>query len=126
MFNMILCDLRDRAGDEACGIRSLPVVLGDKGTRWLLVALLAGIEALALGAWALSTDAHRGVWAIMCILGPLYLGGMLIAAASVLKQNPRPTTADIKNGMNGHLCRCGTHYRIVRAIERAAREGARP
>ena len=54
------------------------------------------------------------------------IGGMLIAATSVLKQNPRPSTADIKNGMNGHLCRCGTHYRIVRAIERAAREGARP
>ena len=85
MFNMILCDLRDRAGDEACGIRSLPVVLGDKGTRWLLVALLVGIEALALGAWWLSIDAHRGVWGVMCILGPLYLGGMLFAV-----RRPRP------------------------------------
>ncbi|MEZ0255666.1 MAG: UbiA family prenyltransferase, partial [Chthoniobacter sp.] len=62
MFNMIVCDLRDRAGDAACGIRSLPVMLGDKGTRWLLFALLVGIEALGLGKWLLSTDAHRGAW----------------------------------------------------------------
>jgi len=74
MFNMILCDLRDRTGDEACGIRSLPVVLGEKRTRWLLVALLIGIEALALGAWILASDAHRNAWAVMCVLGPLYLG----------------------------------------------------
>lgn len=79
MFNMILCDLRDRVGDEACGIRSLPVVLGDRGTRWLLVALLIVIEALALGAWGLASDAHRGAWAVMCVLGPVYLGGMLLA-----------------------------------------------
>jgi 4-hydroxybenzoate polyprenyltransferase len=76
---MILCDLRDRAGDEACGIRSLPVVLGDKRTRWLLVALLVGIEALALGACLLATAAHRNAWAIMCVVGPIYLGGMLLA-----------------------------------------------
>jgi nicotinate dehydrogenase subunit A len=50
--------------------------------------------------------------------------GMLIAAASLLKQNPKPSLADIKEGMSGHLCRCGAHYRIARAIERGAREGA--
>jgi 4-hydroxybenzoate polyprenyltransferase len=79
MFNMIVCDLRDRAGDEACGIRSLPVVLGERGTRWLLVALLAGIEALAIGAWGLTSNAHRATWGVMCVLGPIYLGGMLLA-----------------------------------------------
>ena len=63
MFNMILCDLRDRAGDETCGIRSLPVMLGDKRTRRLLIALLAVIEVLALGAWAVASSAHRRIWA---------------------------------------------------------------
>ncbi|HSI12889.1 MAG TPA: UbiA family prenyltransferase, partial [Chthoniobacter sp.] len=79
MFNMIVCDLRDRAGDAACGIRSLPVMLGDKGTRWLLFALLVGIEALGLGKWLLSTDAHRGAWGMMSLFAPLYLGGILLA-----------------------------------------------
>jgi 4-hydroxybenzoate polyprenyltransferase len=79
MFNMIVCDLRDRAGDEACGIRSLPVVLGERGTRRLLVVLLVGIELLALGACAVASDTHRHAWAVMCILGPLYLGTLLLA-----------------------------------------------
>ncbi len=39
LFNMLLCDLRDRAGDAQCGIRSIPVVFGEKGTRGLLWAL---------------------------------------------------------------------------------------
>jgi 4-hydroxybenzoate polyprenyltransferase len=78
MFNMIVCDLRDRVGDEACGIRSLPVALGEKGTRWLLAALLAGIEALAIVSVAIS-GAHRGVWLVLCVLGPIYLGGILWA-----------------------------------------------
>ena len=79
LFNMIICDLRDRAGDEACGIRSLPVVLGEKGTRRLLAALLGGIEVLALSAYALASDTHRASWAIICLLGPMYLGGLLLA-----------------------------------------------
>src|SRR5438552_14282439 len=53
------------------------------------------------------------------------ISGMIIAAAALLKKNPKPSLAEIKSGMDGHLCRCGTHLRIVRAIERAAREGVR-
>ena len=39
LFNMLLCDLRDRAGDAQCRIRSIPVVLGEKGTQRLLWTL---------------------------------------------------------------------------------------
>ena len=53
------------------------------------------------------------------------ISGMVIAAAALLKRKPNPSVAEIKVGMNGHLCRCGTHLRIVRAIERAAKEGVR-
>jgi 4-hydroxybenzoate polyprenyltransferase len=42
LFNMLLCDLRDREGDARCGIRSIPVVLGEKGTQRLLWALASG------------------------------------------------------------------------------------
>ena len=51
------------------------------------------------------------------------ISGIIIAAAALLKQNPKPSLAQIKAGINGHLCRCGTHLRILRAIERAANEG---
>jgi nicotinate dehydrogenase subunit A len=54
------------------------------------------------------------------------ISGMVIAAAALLKRNPKPLLAEIKSGMDGHLCRCGTHLRIVRAIARAAEAGVRP
>jgi isoquinoline 1-oxidoreductase alpha subunit len=48
--------------------------------------------------------------------------GQLMEAAALLKRNPRPTRAQIIQGMDGHLCRCGTYPRIVRAIERVVAE----
>jgi nicotinate dehydrogenase subunit A len=51
------------------------------------------------------------------------ISGMVIAAAALLKRNPSPSRAEIVAALDGHLCRCGTHLRIVRAVERAAREG---
>ena len=48
--------------------------------------------------------------------------GQIMAAAVLLRETPRPTDADIDDAMCGNLCRCGTYPRIVRAIERAAKE----
>jgi aerobic-type carbon monoxide dehydrogenase small subunit (CoxS/CutS family) len=46
--------------------------------------------------------------------------GMIIQAADLLSSTPRPSEAQIKTNMNGHLCRCGTYNGIVRAIQRAS------
>ena len=51
--------------------------------------------------------------------------GMIIAAADLLKRNPRPTEAQVRESLAGHLCRCGTYNRIVRAILRAAQANGR-
>jgi len=53
--------------------------------------------------------------------------GMIMNAYSLLLQNPKPTREEIIEGMEYNLCRCGTHVRIIRAIETAAQEmkGAR-
>jgi len=48
--------------------------------------------------------------------------GQIMQAAALLRENPRPTRAQIVQGMNGNLCRCGTYGRIVRAVQRAAKE----
>jgi isoquinoline 1-oxidoreductase alpha subunit len=48
--------------------------------------------------------------------------GQIMQAAALLKETPRPTRAQIVQHMNGNLCRCGTYNRIVRAIQRAAKE----
>jgi aerobic-type carbon monoxide dehydrogenase small subunit (CoxS/CutS family) len=46
--------------------------------------------------------------------------GMIITAAELLERTPRPTEDQIRSFMNGHLCRCGTYPRIIKAIDRAA------
>jgi len=46
--------------------------------------------------------------------------GMIIQAAELLSKTPRPTEAQIRSAMNGHLCRCGSYPRVIKAIERAA------
>ena len=46
--------------------------------------------------------------------------GILVAAKALLDRNPRPSDADIDAALERHLCRCGTHNRIRRAIHRAA------
>jgi aerobic-type carbon monoxide dehydrogenase small subunit (CoxS/CutS family) len=48
--------------------------------------------------------------------------GMILGAYSLLIENAQPTEAEIIQGMNDHLCRCGAHQRIVQAILQAARE----
>ena len=48
--------------------------------------------------------------------------GQIMSAADLLKWNPHPTRDEILAQMSGHICRCGTYLRILRAIERAARE----
>ena len=52
------------------------------------------------------------------------INGMIMTAEALLRQNPDPTEAEIKRALAANLCRCGTHTRIVKAIRRAATEGA--
>jgi isoquinoline 1-oxidoreductase alpha subunit len=46
--------------------------------------------------------------------------GQIMAATALLKQNPKPTDADIDKAMSGNICRCGTYCRIRAAIKQVA------
>jgi nicotinate dehydrogenase subunit A len=46
--------------------------------------------------------------------------GMIMAAAALLSASPSPSIDQVKQGLAGNLCRCGTHTRILRAVVRAA------
>ena len=48
------------------------------------------------------------------------MNGIIMTAKVLLDKNPSPTDADIKKALNGNLCRCGSHVRVLRAIKRAA------
>ncbi len=46
--------------------------------------------------------------------------GMMVKAAELLSKNSRPSDAQIRAAMNGHLCRCGSYPRMMQAIRRAS------
>lgn len=46
--------------------------------------------------------------------------GLIMAAVALLNANPRPTDGEVRKALDGHLCRCGSHNRVVRAVLRAA------
>lgn len=50
--------------------------------------------------------------------------GMVMTAKALLERNPDPTEEQVREALDGVLCRCGTHIRIVRAVLRAAKEGS--
>lgn len=50
--------------------------------------------------------------------------GIVMTAAALLKRNPAPSDGEIREALEGKLCRCGSHPRILRAIRRAAEAAA--
>jgi nicotinate dehydrogenase subunit A len=52
------------------------------------------------------------------------MNGIIMTAKVLLDKTPNPTEADIRRALNGNLCRCGSHVRVLRAIQRAASEKA--
>ena len=50
------------------------------------------------------------------------ISGIAISASSLISQNKSPTETEIREALEKHLCRCGSHGRVIRAIQRAAHE----
>jgi nicotinate dehydrogenase subunit A len=48
------------------------------------------------------------------------MNGIIMTAKVLLDKNPNPSATDIRRALNGNLCRCGSHVRVIRAIQRAA------
>jgi nicotinate dehydrogenase subunit A len=48
------------------------------------------------------------------------INGMVMTTKALLDKTPKPTDAQIKEALDGNLCRCGTHVRILRAVKRAS------
>jgi nicotinate dehydrogenase subunit A len=48
------------------------------------------------------------------------INGMIMTASAFLAQNPKPSEQQVRAALDGNLCRCGTHMRILRAVRRAA------
>jgi aerobic-type carbon monoxide dehydrogenase small subunit (CoxS/CutS family) len=53
------------------------------------------------------------------------LSGILMSAAALLARNPQPGRAEVAAALDRHLCRCGVHNRIIRAVQKAGAAMAR-
>jgi aerobic carbon-monoxide dehydrogenase small subunit len=79
------------------------------------------IQGLANGEWHPLQSAFHAEHALQC---GYCTPGMILASADLLRDNPNPTDEQIREGLEGNLCRCTGYEHIVRAVRRAAQAGA--
>lgn len=111
-------------GVSQCGTCS--VIIDGKAVRSCVTALSAtankkitSIEGLAAGGRLHPLQqAFLDEQAAQC---GYCANGMIMTAKAFLDRNPNPTEAQIRKALAANLCRCGTHNRIVRAVQRAAK-----
>ena len=112
-------------GKGLCG--ACTVMLGNRAVRSCILPaqLVKGKEVMTIEGLAKNGQLHPLQEAFAkhdALQCGFCTSGMILNAYGLLLRNPEPTTQDILNGMEGNLCRCGAHVRIIRAIESAAAE----
>ena len=85
-------------------------------------AEITTIQGLANGEWHPLQRAFHEEHALQC---GYCTPGMIMAAADLLRDNPSPTEEEVRDGLEGNLCRCTGYQNIVRAVLSAAEAGDR-
>jgi nicotinate dehydrogenase subunit A len=91
------------------------------------VVPVAAVDAPVTTVEGLGTPAHphpvqRAFVAEQAAQCGYCTAGMVVASAALLAEHPHPSDAQIRQALDGNLCRCGSHLRIVRAVKSAAGE----
>jgi aerobic carbon-monoxide dehydrogenase small subunit len=89
-------------------------VLGVQADGWEITTIEALAENGSLNALQESFHEHHAVQCGYCT------SGMVLAAASLLAENPRPSSDEIRDALEGNICRCTGYQNIVDAIEAVA------
>ena len=109
-------------GDEQCG--ACMVLVGDK-TRpscKLSVSAVGKARITTLEGLAAEDELHPVQQAFLETQASqcgYCLNGMIITTAALLWKNPHPSDRQIREALDGNLCRCGAHVRILQAVKRA-------
>jgi len=80
------------------------------------------VEGLANGEWHPVQTAFKENHALQC---GYCTPGMIMAAIDLLRDNPNPSEQEVRDGLEGNLCRCTGYHNIVKAVLAAASGGAR-
>ena len=86
-------------------------------------AEITTIQGMANGEWHPLQTAFHEEHALQC---GYCTPGMIMAAADLLRTNPHPSEEEIRDGLEGNLCRCTGYQNIVRAVQRASEAGVTP
>ena len=111
-------------GEGFCG--SCTVLLNDEPARSCVVALedVEGAKVVTIEGLADGEKLHPVQQAFVehdALQCGYCTPGMIMNAVDLLNKNPEPTRKEVIDGMNGNLCRCGAHTRIIMAIESASK-----
>ena len=120
-----LIGTRYGCGIGQCG--TCTVIIDGKAVQSCDVPVSAVVGKKITTVEALGTDAalhplQRAFIAEQAAQCGYCASGILMAAKALLDVNPDPNDGEIRAALDGNLCRCGTHGRILRAIKRAAKE----
>lgn len=114
-------------GLEQCG-SCMVLIDGEARTSCRLpIAGLAGAEITTLEGIGTPEAPHalqRAFIAENAAQCGYCTAGILISAKALLDRNPRPSDREVRHALRDNLCRCGSHARVLRAIQRAADECA--
>jgi len=120
-----LTGMKYGCGEGICG--ACTVLINKKATRscQVLVKEIKGKEVMTIEGLAKDGRLHPLQKAFIdqnALQCGFCTPGMILNAYSLLLERPRPTEAEIIEGMDDNLCRCGAYGRIVQAIQSAAKE----
>jgi carbon-monoxide dehydrogenase small subunit len=85
-------------------------------------SVITTIEGLANGEWHPMQTAFKECHGLQC---GYCTPGMIMASIDLLNENPSPSEAEIRDGLEGNLCRCTGYQNIVKSVQYAAQEGSR-
>jgi len=123
-YDLGLTGAKYGCGEGLCG--ACTVLVGREAVRSCTVEVkdVAGKEVTTIEGLARNGDLHPLQKAFVdqdALQCGYCTPGMIMNAYSLLLSNPQPSRREIIEHMDGNLCRCGAHQRIVRAIEAAAK-----
>jgi len=120
-----LTGTKKACGTGDCG--ACTVIIDGKAVRSciLLTATVAGKKVLTIEGLGDEEHIHP-IQQAFVDAGAIQCGyctpGMILTTKALLDQNPKPTTEEIKEAISGNLCRCTGYTKIIKAVEKAARE----